>query len=1099
MTYQLKDLLEDSRLQRLFLSENKPCALQLWILQIKKNNFVENRLVYGRLLPYSFSKNGWTFSDKDTSQGVDDFRVSVTQLNLYLDSSLCSDLLRMICMGQSIDLISKSLNLTVPPKLSKQYGNTILINNDPIFRPVIYLVNRDSNLQNELLSPHGSAGALSAAVSITNKNLLFFFDGIYNRDLTSIVLKRLKEDTGMDFGKNDINRLGEIELLVFPTLDDKEKNLLTVKRTKYKELSVKFISTQIPAFEKFQFSLVCENKNNIISSKIALAQSTIKGVFEYHFDIDEKLFKITDATKIDIFGFKEDDLTEGSLCCSWKITYIKEINLSMQVIGNQLNPVKFDWLEKTVSPKKNDRVAAVLASINNRDISKSRIKGDVIDLWVEENQKLRSIFDKLNPSQSNGRFFLQWGKSDGEGRLPVVEWFKELLEKNENKHIAIFDPYFEDVGLSLLTLYASSNAQYSIFRSIPKPLEPNVPRRRKTDNLVQTGIDNLITNCEQNRKILQSKNIKIYGLKDGNLHDRYILVIDNNGLPIEGYHLSNSFQKATENYPLLITPIPVDILYKTNQYTFELINKLNQKNDSSYISILFDSKNILPNKKIYEPLRFLDDNLAGKILSIWLQQPSLEGKSGIELINEMKDLGVLKDESLHDLPEGGLYLCLTEIDGKLADFMESWKVIGEILARTITGDQDLEKLQNERKFLLFLSKFLSTSFQRDNIYEVDEVSVINLSYFKKTFLELLQTSIWVHSFFQSTKYNILNWAEFYAVKYLWMYEPKLLIALMEKELESELCSADIVKLSLLGQIVSEISLSVELDALSEEQLNLLIGSNIALIRWFGWNALEQRILALSDLNVFNKKLSNFNYIEKIQFIAWMLNRNNEKPEYSVICKDIVIELISIFPEKIPYQDLETFIDVAKGHMRKLSWSGAWLFNDIIKILLDNKRVSFDEICKFWLKELIEILNLEEKNNPLIFSSEREGNLINISAYLWANSDSSLQLNLIKNIEFILKNQSRIIQQPLASTLNWSKWNDALTISMWISVFTKLCKYYLSQLNIQENDKLDILLENSLSLAMTRPLAEWNTESELIKFSEWVNGLSSNKNNSNSSL
>lgn len=430
MSYQLSDLLKDSRLQRLFLLENQSCSLQLWILQIKKESIVENRLIYGRLLPYSFSNNSWSFSDKDTSQSIDKFRASVTQLNLNIDSSLCGDLLSMICAGKSINTISEALNLKIPKKLSKQYGNTILINKNPIFRPVIYLFNRDSYLSNLLLSPHGSAGALSAAVSINDKSLLFFFDDSYSRDLTSIVLRRLKEDTGMDFGGTDINRLGDIELLVFPTLDDKERNLLTVERTKYKGLSIKFISSQIPAFDKFQFSLVCENNNQVFSSRMALAQSMGNGIFEYHFDIDEKLFKITDATKIDIFGFNESDLTEGYLCCSWKITYIKEINFRMHVIGNQSNSVKFDWLEKTVSSKKSDRVAAVLAPLNSADISESRISEDVIDLWVEENQKLKSIFHKLNPPKSNGRFFLQWGKSDGEGRLPFVEWFKGLVEKH---------------------------------------------------------------------------------------------------------------------------------------------------------------------------------------------------------------------------------------------------------------------------------------------------------------------------------------------------------------------------------------------------------------------------------------------------------------------------------------------------------------------------------------------------------------------------------------------------------------------------------------------------------------------------------------------
>ncbi|MCG2607874.1 hypothetical protein LZZ98_04890 [Acinetobacter sp. SM34] len=1096
MSYQLSDLIEDSRLQRLFLLKSKPCALQLWILQIKKDDLVENRIVYGRLVPYSFFNNSWSFSDKDTSQSIDNFRASVTQLNLYIDSSLCSDLFRMICTGQSINAISEALNLKIPKKLSKQYGNTILINKNPIFRPVIYLVNRDSYLPNLLLSPHGSAGALSAAVSNTGKSLLFYFDNSYSRNLASIVLKRLKEDTGMDFGGVDIHRLGEIEFLVFPTLDDKDKNLLTIERTKYKGLSIKFNSSQIPNFDKFQFHLICENNNQVYFSKIVLAQSMGNGVFQYYFDLDEKIFKITDATKIDIFGFKENDFAEGYLCCSWGITYLKEINLRMQVIRNQSNSVKFDWLEKTVNSKKSDRLAAVLAPSKSADISESRIREDVIDPWVEENQNLKSIFQKLNPPKSSGRFFLQWGKSDGEGRLQFVEWFKELIAKHNSKHITIFDPYFEDVGLGLLTLYASPSAEYSIFRSLPKLSDPNTPKRRKTDNVIKIGIDNLIANCEQNRKILQKKKIKIYGLKDGYLHDRYILVMNDNGLPIEGYHLSNSFQKATENYPLLITPIPTDVLYKTNQYTFDLIKRLNNssdlEDDSSPITMLFDSKNISTHTKTYEPLDFLNNELAGKILNVWLKQPVLKGLSGDNLIKKMNELGLIQNESLHDLPDEGLFLCLTEIDGELADFMETWKIIGEILARTITGDSNLEKLKFERKFLLFLSKFLSNSFQRNHLNDDSEVSVIDPIYFRKTLVELTQSSIWVRHFFQSTKYSALTWAEFYTIKYLWQYEPKLLIDIAEKELVTDFNSTNIVELSLLGQIVSEISLSLEFHSISEENLNVLMASKIALFKWLGWNALEQAILSSSDLTTISDKLSNFKYIEKLHFLAWILNRNSEKTNYLDAYKNILDELWKTFPEQIPYEDLVTFIDAARGHMHKLTWSGMWLFKDIIQPLLDNKRISFNDAWCIWLKDFIEIFKLEEPKHSLIFNSEREGNLINICAYLWANSSSSFQLSSLNDIRIILVNQQRIIQQPLASTSNWSRWNDALTVSMWISAFAKLCSHYLNQLGIKDNEQLDTLLKLSYSLTMIRPLEEWNSESELIKFVEWIENLLSNQ-------
>jgi hypothetical protein len=65
MTPILDDLLNDGRLARLFSKDLHHCALQLWILQIRSEQSTENRVVYGRLLPYSYSNNRWSSSDDD--------------------------------------------------------------------------------------------------------------------------------------------------------------------------------------------------------------------------------------------------------------------------------------------------------------------------------------------------------------------------------------------------------------------------------------------------------------------------------------------------------------------------------------------------------------------------------------------------------------------------------------------------------------------------------------------------------------------------------------------------------------------------------------------------------------------------------------------------------------------------------------------------------------------------------------------------------------------------------------------------------------------------------------------------------------------------
>ena len=65
MALVLDDLLNDGRLARLFSKDARHCALQLWVLQIKSGQAIENRIVYGRLLPYNHSGDRWYSPDDD--------------------------------------------------------------------------------------------------------------------------------------------------------------------------------------------------------------------------------------------------------------------------------------------------------------------------------------------------------------------------------------------------------------------------------------------------------------------------------------------------------------------------------------------------------------------------------------------------------------------------------------------------------------------------------------------------------------------------------------------------------------------------------------------------------------------------------------------------------------------------------------------------------------------------------------------------------------------------------------------------------------------------------------------------------------------------
>ena len=89
----------------------------------------------------------------------------------------------------------------------------------------------------------------------------------YDIALTASVVTHLNKDTGLDFAGVDTTRFGDIELLVFPALDDRERRLLSVSWTNDPPtLVARFNPMQVPQFSGFQFRLSIANDSQIVYS-----------------------------------------------------------------------------------------------------------------------------------------------------------------------------------------------------------------------------------------------------------------------------------------------------------------------------------------------------------------------------------------------------------------------------------------------------------------------------------------------------------------------------------------------------------------------------------------------------------------------------------------------------------------------------------------------------------------------------------------------------------------------------------------------------------------------------------------------------------------
>ncbi|WP_417528990.1 VPA1262 family protein [Marinomonas shanghaiensis] len=1057
MPFSLDDILNDQRIQRLFL-EKQSCALQLWVLRIEGNDFVENRIIYGRLLPYSFCNNSWSFSSNDNSKAFEGYRAQVKKLNIYLDGKTAKSVVEKLCSGETLRDISEKCELRFGQnKIGDLFGDTKLSQDKLAFKPIAYLINQDAHPRNSIGSPHASAGAFSASIVQCNKQELFSVQENYNIDLTSMVIDELNQDTGLKFRGHDLSRFGDIELMLFPSIDDKEKLLRNIQWSDdKKEIYVKISPAELHQHTHFQFNLRLENNGQLLYSSLKTAIQDASGRHECTFNVDSKLNSIIDSMSLDIFGATDKQAGEFTLYDRWTTYFIREVNYQIHVDSGSSESNKFDWLEKTVTQKMSDRVAKVLSINNNTPTTNNNITNRKTDPWVPINRSLSKAFKLIYPEKSDGAFFPRWGISSGEGRLQFTEWFKELAQSSKRHSITIFDPHFEDVGLALILFSSTHDSDYTIFR---------------TNNQTKTrGIEALLQACSHNQKLMHQKNINIYGVSDGNLHDRYILVTDNKGLPVKGYHLSNSLQSVAENHPLLITPIPMDVLYKVVEYKKNLLSDSNEKVIHLYSSKTHGSKLVKPNKGD----TFFDSDVMGDILSYWLNEPTLKGLKESELINKLKELSLYNDDFPHGIDPNGLRSFIDATDFTKIDFSPYWEAIGELLSRTESNCHDTDYFSNKRSFLDSLTGILKTTFNREEDENTNhELPLISPSYFKQTLSDFLHSSTAPHNFSIGVKQSLLTWSEYYCIQYLWTYDPVSLIKLVDTqalELSNEFNDSDKIRLSVLGQILREICLSIEARLTSDLQMTALLSSKNDFFKWLAWCELDYRVGETSNLNIIKSLPSD----EQCTFIGWLINRYSTTEQDANLINKLVEELHQLLPEKLDLTILRNMIDSLRGHMKQLSWAEPWISRNVMAPLINKKRVTFEDASQIWHEELVSLLEPANSRKTSLFNSGREGEVTNIAAWLCANSSQAYQKKYLKNLDQILRKQKQVIQQPLANTANWSNWNNALKVSLWIWLFTEWCRYYNSINGNDNSQKLVELYDIAKELALARP------ESELLQ-------------------
>jgi len=685
----IESILNDSRFDRLFRGEAN-CALQLWVLQRKQDEEIESRLLYGRLLPYSMSKGTWSAPRED--RYAPDTGTQVVRISAYLRASEADTAVRMLAAGDSIGAV----RVAVGHGCSERFGrfDHIQLFAEPVFRPAMMMPMRDYNPSGGPASPHQSAAAFSASVTSIDKVGLFDFPNANPAKIATSAVSHLNDEIGSRFADADAWRLGDLEILAFPALDALEQHLVSVE-VGAEGVEINFLGDQWPADTEVRVRIKLLNDESLVHDQsVELGALGTARQRVIPLAPEDGRFGMADAFELDILAKRP-----GATSFEWFTTegayLVRSVNGSVGFPqGTHL--VESDWLDKGVAPASKKRLAGV------REIQRERMAGGFAvgdrkaDPWVPLNRALTARIKHLVPPRSDGRFFHRLHETGGTGRLALAEWLQGFLSEHQGQQIAWFDPYMEDAGIVLLAQHAPAGANCIVFTTARrKKLEIGFASRMREklcsllcDSVPTTQQDdrthNLVAACTRLAPILAGTHLRVVAMDPEKLHDRMILVRTNGMEPVVGYHLSNSIQRATENYPLLITPIPADTLKAVFEYMDALLLKTHAAGDGA-LRFLFDSQTAPTSRP--ERKHVYEIEGADAVLAWWLDTPDLAGCTQHELRARLEAIGVLEGGSLRgkqfeEVPEK----FWSEPAGWGDDFAARWRALGEVLAWSHSGD-----------------------------------------------------------------------------------------------------------------------------------------------------------------------------------------------------------------------------------------------------------------------------------------------------------------------------------------------------------------------------------------------------------------------------
>lgn len=1028
----------DTRLARILGGDNLACAVELWVLQLQVQGSITSRLLYGRVSPYDFSNDSWSSPAEDHFKLVrDELSAQCVRLTLYCHSNSLHGLLSAMIGGITLADASKSAGVLMSPGFEKRFGS-IKLQLPLAVRPSMHLPTRDYfRWSTNKLSPLASCSCDSASICSLLKSELFFVGKEEDQELASFAIGLLNADTGLDFANIDAWRIGDLELLVLPGLSEQGGSLVNL-HTVPGGVNLQIEQALVTGNNSFRVHARLLNDGAVFHSISTVIAAGVTYPVTINLSWPPALGEIRDAFVLEIEA--QNSQTGASwLCYQWGANLMREIGQEMHFSGGEAL-FKSDWLSKALRPSHMSRLEEAQQIMRHTRGTESVIGGRKADPWVTANRHVTSTIKSLIPPRSKGRFFLRYSEGENTGRLELAEWIQRLLADHRDKHIAWFDPYMEDMGIHLLNAYGSDSGTYTVFtgtgRGESTPWWEHVYAWAKGDTQSEERPDrrilNLLAACKTWMTRYGTVRLRVFGLPQDDLHDRMLLVRDAQMRPIAGYHLSNSLQKANENYPLLITPIPTDTLQRVLDYSDELLRSSaspahGKSGETAKLKSLFDSQAQEEEPQRHIPVDVFGTARVGEILDWWLSSSQLSGSDGPTLKEQLDACGLLREGQLRDDVFEHLPAKVWQEGVQLSNFNSAWDALGTVLSSTMAGDTIYEAPDMSVPPLRDALLTYLDSDRSDAIPPPERRTMVDMTTeLRKSLVDLMKQPAEPQHFFSYDATEV-SWGDYYALKVLWATDPAALLTWVELGADERFRTNRRRQLGLkcAARLISfEVARSC-----SSRQLEALLKSANGLLRWIGYVAFESiahddpRALAPYGIT------SLLDSDDRLKLLGWMTAR---AVYWDVPIRSALIqELHASMPENIDDVALKQSVDSMRNVVGKVYNTPPWMWGEVLFHLVNTQRLEVDVVARLWFDELFNTWTKRDTSS-IIFRADTEGYFTDEVASLSAAASFKVQKAILAKVSKEIASHARVVQRPFSAQIDWSSHDQAFQMLLWLS-------------------------------------------------------------------